>query len=149
SLVSMPASSKRCRAGYSDPSSTRSTSSLRDSIATAIAYPCMEPRANIRRISMSRVPCTSSPVPRCFGIDYLYLDGLYLDCVATVSSFFLMESCRSVKKRYSGRVTTDPSARDDQSASSCSAVLEAAAHEKKPERAKGQKAEGKIGSSRP
>src|SRR5258708_4555824 len=43
----------------------------------------MGPRANIRRISMSSVPCTSSPPLRCFGIDRLYLDGLYLKTVGT------------------------------------------------------------------
>src|SRR5262245_831493 len=53
-------------------------SSLRNSMAIAIAYPCMDSRDNVRRISMSSVPCTSSPLLRCFGIDRLYLDGLYL-----------------------------------------------------------------------
>jgi hypothetical protein len=46
-------------------------------MVTAMAYQCMNPRANVRRISISSVPGTSSPLPGCLGIDGLYLDGLY------------------------------------------------------------------------
>src|SRR6185369_1774882 len=51
---------KRWSAGYSDPCSTRSTSSELRSIALMISCPWAGPKRRIRRISTSSVPCSSS-----------------------------------------------------------------------------------------
>src|SRR5246127_3833802 len=61
----------RCSAGYSDPCSTCNTSSELNSIALAMAWPCVGPSSSVRRISRSRVPCSSSMRSRCSLVDIL------------------------------------------------------------------------------
>src|SRR5258708_1354261 len=61
----------RCSAGESDPCSTCNTSSELNSMALATAWPCAGPRSNVRRISRSRVPCSSSIRSFCSLVDIL------------------------------------------------------------------------------
>src|SRR5580704_17934904 len=60
-----------CSAGYSEPCSTCNTSSERNSMALAMAWPCAGPSSSVRRISKSRVPCRSSIRCRSSLVDIL------------------------------------------------------------------------------
>jgi len=60
-----------CSAGYSDPCPTCNTSSELNSIALAMAWPCAGPSSSVRRISKSRVPCSSSMRSRWSLVDNL------------------------------------------------------------------------------
>src|SRR5271154_593918 len=68
----------RCRAGYSDPCSTCSTSSDLNSIALAMAWPWAGPSSNVRKINKSSVPCSSSMRSLCSLVDILGDDKFLL-----------------------------------------------------------------------
>src|SRR4029077_6866948 len=61
----------RCSPGYSDPCSTCNTSSELNSMALAMAWPCARPNSSVRRISRSKVPCSSSMRSFCSLVDIL------------------------------------------------------------------------------